>query len=133
MKKILILFLVIVLSGCLSVNTSDPEKAFAHWAGYKPPKSFEFFNGEFYQSPHFFLEYEVYLKFRTTKEWWNEFIELNNLQIDNDSWSKRTDAPEWFKPYKAYIKYSNNDDFDNSRYFIHKESGICYIYESVGM
>lgn len=121
------------LVGCFSVNTSDSEKAFEYWAGYEPPKNFELFNGEFYQSPHFSLEYEVYLKFRTTSEWWNEYIEENNLKIDNEDWTKRVDAPEWFKPYKGYMKYSRNDGFDHSRYFFHKESGLCYIYESVGM
>lgn len=127
--------LAILFIGCFSINTSNPEKAYKYWAGVESPEDIEIINGEYYQSPHFSLEYEFFLKFKPTKKWWDEFVDYNDLEIDNqnEDWSAYTKSPKWFKPFNNYSVYSKNDNFDRSRYFIEPKSGICYIYETVGM
>ncbi|WP_418602326.1 hypothetical protein [Hwangdonia sp.] len=135
-KKTLIIFcLLTFLVSCFQVETTNPDKAYSYWAGAKPPKDIQLINGEYYQSPHFTLEYELFLEFKATEEWRQEFINYNDLKIDiqNEDWSRFTKLPEWFKPNGNYKVYSRNDEYDRSRYFIEPKSGICYIYETVGM
>ena len=134
-KSALIFCLLFLLLGCLSIDTSNPEEAYKYWAGIEPNDDLGIINAEYYQSPHFSLEYEFFLKFKPTKKWWDEFINYNKLEIDNQNadWSAFTKLPKWFKPVNDYLIYSKNDDFDRSRYLIESQSGICYIYESVGM
>ncbi|XMO87714.1 hypothetical protein AAFN75_05375 [Algibacter sp. AS12] len=136
MRKLVLAFSSFILFvGCFSIDTSNPKEAYKYWAGVEVYEGIEIMNGEYYQSPHFTLEYEFFLKFKPTKKWWNEFIVINNLEVDNQNvdWSAFTKLPKWFKPVSNYSIYSKNNDFDRSRYFIEEKSGICYIYETVGM
>lgn len=136
-KKIILLCLTIIFISCLPVNTSNPENAFGYWSGMKPPEGMEIFEGKYNRSPHFTMEYEFILKFKPTEKWWNEYISLNELEIDTikNNWSKHIKLPKWFKVNEDYIIYckNQNDEFDRSRYFINPSTGICYIYETVGM
>jgi hypothetical protein len=120
---------------CFSRETTNPEKAYSYWAGTKPPKEIEIINAKYYQSPHFSLEYEFFLKFRPTKKWISEFLDQNGLELDeqNSDWSMWANLPEWFVPEPNCLIYSKNDEFDRSRYFVNPKNGICYIYETVGM
>jgi hypothetical protein len=136
MEKLTILaFVFFLTTSCLSTKTNDSEKAYKYWAGTEHPKDMTLIEGEYYQSPHFTLEYEFFLKFKPTKKWWNEFIEYNNLEIDSQDkkWSNEVKLPNWFKSNDKFIIYSKNDMLDSSRYLINLETGICYIYETVGM
>lgn len=134
-RKLLIFGFIIMLYGCFSTETSNPEKAYRYWAGQKSDNNLELIKGEYYQSPHFTLEYEFFLKFKPTSLWWDAFIEQNNLKEDSQSneWFKHDNFPKWFEPNKNSLIYSKNDEFDRSRYFINHETGICYIYETLGM
>ncbi|ULC58545.1 hypothetical protein MBM09_11510 [Flaviramulus sp. BrNp1-15] len=119
------------------MKTKNAKKAFKYWSGNEPPEEIELIEGEYYQSPHFSLEYELFLKLKSNNRWFFEFVEYNKLEIDtiNNDWSQWTTLPNWFKTDESYIIYAKdqNNEFDSSRYFINPESGICYIYESVGM
>ncbi len=134
-RKMIVLSLFVFLFSCFSTETSDPEKAYKYWAGQSPPEDLKLIKGEYYQSPHYTLEYEFFLKFKPTNNWWNAFIEQNNLEEDslNEEWFKHDGFPKWFKPDNSYLIYSKNDEFDRSRCFINLENGVCYIYETVGM
>jgi hypothetical protein len=136
MKKIItLLFLTTILISCLPVNTSNPENAFGYWSGMKPPEGMEIFEGKYNRSPHFTMEYEFILKFKPTEKWWKEYISINELKIDTikNNWSKNIKLPKWFNTNENYTIYSKNDELDHSRYFINPSTGICYIYETVGM
>jgi len=137
MKKILMFSLLTFLVSCFPIETKDAEKAYEYWSGNEPPKEIELINGEYYQSPHFSLEYELFLKFKSDGKWFNDFVEYNGLEIDTikNNWSGWTELPKWFKTDKNYLIYTKNqnDEFERSRYFINPENGICYIYETVGM
>ena len=78
---------------------------------------------------------EFILKFKPTEKWWKEYISINELKIDTikNNWSKNIKLPKWFNTNENYTIYSKNDEFDHSRYFINPSTGICYIYETVGM
>lgn len=136
MKQTTIFGLLILLASC-SIKTKDAEKAFKYWSGDEPPKEIKLIKGEYYKSPHFTLEYELYLKFKSDKKWFNEFVEYNKLEIDTvkNDWAPLTELPEWFKTDSNYLMYTKDQDdkFERSRYFINPETGICYIYETVGM
>jgi hypothetical protein len=134
-NQTILIYLMFLFTSCFSDSSSDPEEAFQYWAGTNPPKEIEVLNGQYYQSPHFSLEYELFLKFKTTEKWWTEFISENKLELDqqNEGWKRLADLPEWFAPGSNFLVYSKNDQFDRSRYFFDSKNGICYIYETVGM
>jgi hypothetical protein len=137
MKKIILFSLLILLVSCLPIETKNAEKAYKYWSGSEPPKQIELIKGEYYQSPHFTFEYELFLKFKSDKKWFNEFVEYNGLEIDTikNKWSQGTNLPAWFVTDKNFLIYAKNqnDEFERSRYFINPTTGICYIYETVGM
>tara|TARA_B100000780_G_C21120607_1_gene453843 strand:+ start:220 stop:636 length:417 start_codon:yes stop_codon:yes gene_type:complete len=138
MKKYIVFSIItFLLSGCFSVETDNPNKAWKYWSGSEPPENIEMIKGEYYQSPHFTLEYELILKFRTDKKWFDEFVDYNSLIVDTirHDWTRWTDLPSWFDPDKNFDKYSADptDDFERSRYFFNPENGEAYIYETVGM
>ena len=137
MKKIIVFSLLTLLVSCSKIETQDAEKAYKYWTGNQSPKEIELVKGEYYQSPHFSLEYELFLKFKSDKKWFNEFVEYNKLEIDTlkYDWTRFTKLPEWFKIDQHYLIYTKdqNDEFERSRYFINPANGICYIYETVGM
>jgi hypothetical protein len=127
--------IIIILASC-SVKTRNAEKAFKYWSGTKPPEEIQMINGEYYRSPHFTLEYILFLKFKTTKKWFNDFVNYNRLKIDTlNHWKPQQELPDWFKPDSRYLIYAKeiNDEFEVSRYFIDTVNGICYIYETEGM
>ena len=131
MKRLIItLITLILLTGCAETNTTDPKDSYKYWSGSNPSDELEIVKGQYWQSGHWTREYIMYLKLKPTKIWWNEFIEQNQLQIDNENWSKPSDAPSWFNPTEKSIKYSSGDNFDQgSRYFKDTLTGDCYIYE----
>ncbi len=134
--QLVIFSLFTLLAGC-SIKTKDAEKAYEYWAGNKPPKEIELIKGQYYKSPHFSLEYELFLKLKSDKKWFNEFVEYNKLEIDTEKndWKQWVKLPEWFKPEENYLIYAKDqsNEFEHSRYFINPDNGICYIYETVGM
>nr|WP_299384484.1 hypothetical protein [Allomuricauda sp.] len=136
-RRIISLGFIFLLMGCFSIETKNPRKAYKYWLGSNPPKEIELIKGEYYQSPHFTLEYELFLKFKSEKKWFDELVELNGLEIDTigNTWSLWTEFPEWFDPGEGYLIYAKNqmDKFDRSRYFRNPKTGICYVYETLGM
>ncbi|PWG06908.1 hypothetical protein [Polaribacter aquimarinus] len=136
-KKILLIGIVTLLVGCFSTETKDAKKAYRYWSGNEPPKEIELIKGEYYQSPHFTLEYELFLKFKSDKKWFEEFVEYNGLEIDTigNDWKSWTELPKWFNPDQNYLIYAKDqsNEFERSRYLKNPETGISYIYETVGM
>ena len=119
----------------MPVETSDPEKVYKYWLGQNSPDEIELIKGYYYQSPHFTLEYELFLKFKTTDTWWDAFITQNGLELDRQpsDWKMYTEAPDWFQPGGHSVMYSKNDEYDRSRYLIDRSTGICYVFETLGM
>lgn len=122
---------------CFPLETKNAEKAYNYWAGNKPPSTIRLLEGEYYQSPHFSLEYEVFLKFEFDEQWFYDFVEDNDLELDtvHNNWSQFTKLPEWFTVDNNFLIYAKDpyDVLESSRYFINPKNGICYIYETVGM
>lgn len=136
-KKISLIGILFLLIGCFSTETKDAKKAYEYWSGNEPPKEIELIEGEYYQSPHFTLEYELFLKFKSDKKWFEEFVEYNRLEIDTigNDWKAWTELPKWFNPDQNFLIYAKDqsNEFERSRYLRHPETGISYIYETVGM
>lgn len=132
-RTVIILFISVLFYSCFPKETSNPKKAFKYWAGYNPPSEFNVSHGEYYQSPHFTLEYEVYLKLEPTSEWWNGLFDHYNLKSDTSTWSIPNEAPDWFRPSQDSRMFWKSNDFERSRYFIDRKTGICFIYETLGM
>lgn len=127
---ITLLLTIFTLTSCMETKTSDVKDTFKYWAGTEAPADLELLNGQYWQSPHFTKEYIMYLKFKPTNEWWDEFLKQNSISIDKDSWTVPNDAPNWFKPTDNLVRYGGGDDFDQgSRYFRDSITGICFIYE----
>jgi hypothetical protein len=119
-----------LLTSCSEIKTTNPQETYKYWAGTNPPANIEVFNGQYWRSAHWTLEYIMYLEFKPTEIWWNEFLKQNNIVEDKNKWITPTDAPDWFKPSDSFIRYRIESDFDQgSRYFRDKLTGICYIYE----
>ena len=136
-NHIIIGILSIILVGCFPIETDNPTKAWKYWAGSEPPDEIQLIKGEYYQSPHFSLEYELFLNFKTEKKWFDDFVAYNNLELDTirNDWIRWTDLPDWFKLNNEYLIYCKDqvDEFERSRYIFNPSSGNCYIYETVGM
>lgn len=137
LKRITYIMFCFLCVSCLPVETNDAEKAYKYWSSSEIPKEIEVIEGAYYQSPHFTLEYEFFLKFKSDEKWFEAFVKQNQLQIDTvrNDWSMWTELPAWFQPdpyAKIYAK-DPNDAFDRSRYFRDSKTGISYIYETVGM
>lgn len=135
MKYTCLCLTLVLFTGCFSRSSSDAEETFKYWAGTNVPDNIEVINGQYFQSPHFTLEYELYLEFNTTSQWWEEFVQDNDLtehqqMTNNDS---HVSKPEWFSPTDSFSIFSKNDNFDRSRYYFHTGSGRCFVYETVGM
>ena len=125
-----VLLTIFLFTSCSEINTTNPEETFKYWAGTNPPADFEFFNGQYWQSSHWTKEYIMYLKFKPTEIWWNDFLKQNNIVEDKDNWTVPTDAPSWFKPSDNSIRYRIKGNFDQgSQYFYDTLTGICYFYE----
>lgn len=131
MKRLIFLLLTsFALTGCYEKKSNDALETFKYWAGTTPPADIGLLNGQYWQSAHWTKEYIMYLKFKPTKVWWDEFLKQNYIPIDKDEWAKPTDAPNWFKPSDSSIRYGIKDDMDQgSRYFRDTLTGVCYIYE----
>ena len=102
------------------------------------PEGFQVIHGEYYQSPHFTLEYELFLKFKPTKSWWYSFKRQNNLvetkATDEEDWKHFSKHLDWFKPNNNFTVYKiTKYKHDRSRYFIDYKTGVCYVYETQGM
>ncbi len=126
----------LLIVSCWSKETDDPNKAFTYWAQFKPNNDFEIINGRYYQSPHFTLEYEVFLQFRPPADWWQKLVEQRHLVKDQaEGWIPPTHAPNWFRPSTDVLRLKQSDptDFNRSRYFINISTGECFIYETLGM
>jgi hypothetical protein len=127
---ILISLTIFVLTSCIETKTSDVKDTYKYWAGTNAPADLELIHGQYWQSPNFTKEYIMYLKFKPTKEWWDEFLKQNSISADKDSWTIPKDAPLWFKPSNKSMRYGGGNDFDqDSRYFRDTITGISYIYE----
>ena len=122
--------------GC-SVETDDPEEAFQYWSNSKVPEEIEVLEGYYYKSPHFTYEFEVFLKIKAEDAWVDELIERSNMSVDTvgNDWSGFTQLPAWFKPGKEASCYAldQHDIFDRTRIFKNSSTGICYIYDTLGM
>jgi hypothetical protein len=130
MRQLLIIFILeTTLTSCFPVHTTDADEAFEHWADFKVPDDFEIIEGEYWKSPHFTYEYEVFLKLKPTKEWWIKLIEQYKLIEDYQPWTAPDKRPNWFMPTSKMTMYSRNDMIDQSRFFYDKETGLVYIYE----
>ncbi|MFD2564808.1 hypothetical protein [Aquimarina rubra] len=136
-KKITLIGFVFLLVSCFPVETKNAEKAYKYWSRSEIPNEIELIKGEYYQSPHFSLEYELFLKFKSDKKWFDKFVKYNGLEIDTTSndWKNWTELPEWFEPDQNFLIYAKDqtNEFERSRYLRNPETGISYIYETVGM
>jgi hypothetical protein len=130
LKTLLTLLLLTTFVTSCSKKTNDANETFKYWSGTDAPAALELMNGQYWQSPHFTREYIMYLKFKPTKEWWDEYIEYNSISLDKNKWTIPDDSPTWFKPSESSLRYWRTDDFDQgSRYFCDTTTRICYIYE----
>jgi hypothetical protein len=125
-----LLLTIFMLTSCMQKNTSDVKETFKYWSGVEAPVDFELLNGQYWQSPHFTKEYIMYLKFKPTKEWWDNYLNYNSMSVDKKNWSVPNDAPAWFKPSENSVRYYASDNFvQGSRYFRDTITGIAFIYE----
>ena len=124
------LLLAIILTSCSEIKTDNPQETYKYWSGTNSPSDLELLNGQYWQSAHWTREYIMYLEFKPSDNWWNEFLEQNYISVDKGDWTIPNDAPTWFKPSENSIRFGGDGDFDQgSRYFQDTLTGVCYIYE----
>lgn len=129
-KYFLLLLPVLLLSGCLSKETSSAEKTYRYWAGEDAPRELRLLKGKYWESPHFTKEYIMFLEIQAPKSWVNSFIALNKLAPSKDSgFVQPSEAPSWFKPTKRQIAFEPTGFSQGSTYFIDTLSGHMLIYE----
>jgi len=124
---ILVLFAVV---GCTEVNTDDPEEAYYYWANDVLEEGWTVLNGQYWRSPHWSLEFQVFLKLKAPEGWWQELPKDQSLDIDTTSWYVPDDAPNWFDPPPHCVKYGYHGLNDDHLYLVDSLRGETYIYES---
>lgn len=130
MMKYIFLLLTIPFSSCMERNTTDPIEAYTYWSGEKPSKEVNVINAKYWQSPHFTLEYNMYMEIKTTKEWRKEFIKQNSLILSIKE-DESFDKPTWFKPSDKHHLYLLHDSLrSNSKYYIDTIINHLFIYEN---
>lgn len=124
-----IILISVLLTSCSQIRTDDPIDSYEYWAGTIPTDDVKVLKGQYWQSGHWTKEYILYLKIKPTDRWWDEFVEQNQLQVDNEAWSTPSGSPTWFQLTDKIETYKPADDFSDSRYFRDKVTGECYLYE----
>ena len=124
---LLLLLTIFSLSSCSEKNTNDANEAYTYWAGGKPNSDIKLLNGQYWQSAHWSKEYILFLKFKPSKLWRDEFIKQNNLTVSEDEWTMPENEPLWFAPSTNSIRYSSSNS--ELGYFFEVKTGIFYIYE----
>ncbi len=129
--KFTIVLISFLLIGCQEIETGNAKEAYKYWIKSDANSEVKIINGKYWQSPHWSLEYELFLELYPTENWWKEFKKQNNLIIDNlKNQEFQNKKPYWFKPTKNFIEYKVDDNFDQgSRYFRDTLSGKVFIYE----
>ena len=126
----IVVMLLLLLTSCSEINTTNTTAIYKYWQRTNPPSDIELLQGQYWESVHWTGEYIIYLKFKSTDQWWDTFLKKNHLLIDKNNWTMPTDAPSWFKPSNNSIRSGNADDFDQgSRYFRDPLTQVCYVYE----
>lgn len=131
-KLSIFLILLIILSGCIEKNTSDPQEAYSYWIKSDIKSKIEVINGKYWESPHFSYEYIIYLELKVIAEWWNKFSKENELIIDpyENGLLSNNDFPKWFKPSKEFVTNKSKIDLDQgSMYFYNEKTQSVFIYE----
>ncbi|WP_264550602.1 hypothetical protein [Flavobacterium sp. N2038] len=124
------IIVLLLLTSCSEINTTNTNEVFRYWDGKNPPSDIQVLRGQYWQSGHWTTEYIVYLKFKSTEEWWNKFLKEKNLFADKNNWTLPGDAPGWFRPSNHSVRFGTIDDFDQgSGYFRDPITKVCYIYE----
>ncbi len=126
---VIILFSVVLFSGCFQIHTDNPEKAFKYWTGISSSNSeVDVINGKYWRSSHFTLEYEVYLKMKVSAAWKTSLIELNEMLPDTTEWYCPKDVPSWFFFPEEYVKYKSALN-DNLLLWEQLNGDTVYIYD----
>lgn len=126
---LLITIILISLSGCIQTHTDNPEKALRYWTQIPLSNSeVKAVRGQYWRSAHFTLEYEAYLQLVVSKEWRDELIRSNNLQIDTTIWYCPKDVPNWFYPPKSFIKYQSPNN-SQLKFWMQQNGDTVYIYD----
>src|SRR5690606_6975561 len=112
-----IILISVFLTSCSEIRTDDPTDSYIYWAGTQPTDDIKVLNGQYWQSGHWTREYILYLQIKPTDKWWIEFVKQNQLQIDNENWTKPSDSPGWFQLRGNIDVYKHTDGFNDSRYF----------------
>jgi hypothetical protein len=130
LTNLIMIIVLLLLTSCSEINTTNTNEVFRYWDGKNPPPDIQLLQGQYWQSEHWTAEYIVYLKFKSTEEWWNKFLKKNELSTDKNNWTLPGDAPDWFRPSNNSVRFGTIDDFDQgSRYFRDPITQVCYIYE----
>lgn len=132
MKKTFLLLLLVLFNVSCGINTEDPEDSFEYWLGIDVPNDVKMIKGTYWKSTHWTYEYVTYLKFKTTDEWWNEFIKQNNLILIHDNKvfiNEGDNIKKWFTITNNCKTWSQKDDFQHSRYYRDTITKISYIHE----
>lgn len=135
----LLSILLILLTGCSEINTTDPEKVYYHWSNEGSPRGVKLLKGKYWQSAHWSKEYVMFLQLKPTQGWWKNFKETNRFEghridkvgvghseifkIDEPDWIEK---PDWFTPDKDSEVYGQ---FGGSKYFWDAKKEILFIYE----
>lgn len=129
MRPVITLLLTLLLTSCSEISTTDPVEAYTYWAGTEPPEDLKVIQARYWQSAHWSKEYVLYLKVKPTDEWWNGFIQQNNLVKGKVIWSIPSDSPEWFQVPDNVTLYAPENNFSDARFFRDNLTGECYIYD----
>lgn len=96
-----ILLATTLLMSCREQRSVDPVDAYTMWAGQKPDSTVTVLHGQYWQSGHWSLEYEVYLEMKVSAAWREAFFEQNQFELSRNR-HLPANAPAWFKPTARY-------------------------------
>ena len=126
---IFLLLASFLMMGCTETHTTDANECYSLWSGKKPETGLILLHGDYKQIGGFIKEYTLFMELKADSSWRSNFISINELIPDQDTWSPPADAPIWFKPDNRYKVWKDAKPFAESRYLEDTGTGKMFIYE----
>jgi hypothetical protein len=108
-----LLSLTLFSSSCMEKRTKDALQTYKYWSGgEEPPIDVHVAQGQYWESPHWTKEYEMYLEIFAPPYWAEELIRQNKLVRDKADYEHSSfiqGTPQWFKPNGNFELYSGSD------------------------
>jgi len=103
---------------------TDANETYEYWADTNVPENTKVLHGQYWSTPHFFKEYELYMEIEAP--WVKDFITYNQVPSGTRPIKTPANAPKWFSPPENFPVWTGAF---GSVYFIDTVNMHMFMYE----